>query len=571
VMAVVSDKVTEVKANPSSSLPGLAQKRAGLNAAYDYYPFGMLMPGRSVEDNSVQCIPITRSRLVNQVNTGNVLLPAVDDHLEPPVIIEIDPSVLIAGDQVFNAKSASVIQLGDGGGGLPIEVISAQYGGETEVAGYITLPAITSGQTGLSVTITNPSMNADGMMFFTLSKLNDPSDPTAGEQDLTQVEVETAGESAVLEVDYGLNEGDVLRLWAHGVANTPYMEGYLKVTVPSVVTSVITQTVQTYVAMSCDTDGAFHDGYRFGFNGQQKDNEVAGLGNHNTAQFWEMDPRIGRRWNSDPIITFGVSQYSVNNNNPIFYKDNLGNSGEASITTDDHGHKTMIISATYHYIEGEIDANILNSIKDQFGKYKNITYNGETMTVQFNITFIPEKKGTDLSIYDGTNGQNSLRAKEISDHNISEESNAKEVTFSLDNIKLPVVAEDDKGIKYSKSLSGNELNKRLASSIAHGIGHNLGMIHNEGGVMKDQLAHLQLGHEPFDQEKIIVTVTAVQNNVTKNNVQSLVDRIDQMTAYGYKYWDGKMENESQTSTKQRSLADKAEGIVTMKTQEKTSK
>jgi hypothetical protein len=47
----------------------------------------------------------------------------------------------------------------------------------------------------------------------------------------------------------------------------------------------------------CDED---KDRYRFGFNGQEKVNEIAGVGNHNTAEFWEYDTRLGRRWNLDP-------------------------------------------------------------------------------------------------------------------------------------------------------------------------------------------------------------------------------------------------------------------------------
>jgi hypothetical protein len=41
--------------------------------------------------------------------------------------------------------------------------------------------------------------------------------------------------------------------------------------------------------------------YRWGFNGQEKDDEVYGSGNLNTAMFWEYDTRLGRRWNVDPL------------------------------------------------------------------------------------------------------------------------------------------------------------------------------------------------------------------------------------------------------------------------------
>ncbi|MCG9880147.1 MAG: hypothetical protein MH472_06060 [Bacteroidia bacterium] len=65
--------------------------------------------------------------------------------------------------------------------------------------------------------------------------------------------------------------------------------------------------------------------YRFGFNGQEKDDEVAGVGNIMTAEFWEYDCRLGRRWNLDPVPDLSMSGYLCFANNPIFYKDVLGN------------------------------------------------------------------------------------------------------------------------------------------------------------------------------------------------------------------------------------------------------
>lgn len=64
-------------------------------------------------------------------------------------------------------------------------------------------------------------------------------------------------------------------------------------------------------------------GYRYGFNGQEKDNEI----NENiyTAQFWEYDSRIGRRWNVDPVYKESISNYSTFRNNPIIYVDPSGN------------------------------------------------------------------------------------------------------------------------------------------------------------------------------------------------------------------------------------------------------
>jgi murein DD-endopeptidase MepM/ murein hydrolase activator NlpD len=73
-------------------------------------------------------------------------------------------------------------------------------------------------------------------------------------------------------------------------------------------------------------------GYRFGFNGQEMDNEIAGKGNINTALYWEYDTRLGRRWNLDPKPDAEVSSFSCFRNNPIFLSDIFGDIPWAKIT-----------------------------------------------------------------------------------------------------------------------------------------------------------------------------------------------------------------------------------------------
>jgi hypothetical protein len=65
---------------------------------------------------------------------------------------------------------------------------------------------------------------------------------------------------------------------------------------------------------------------RYGFNGQEKTDEIAGIGNHTTAEFWEYDTRVGRRWNLDPKPQAGESPYSSLRDNPIMRKDADGDS-----------------------------------------------------------------------------------------------------------------------------------------------------------------------------------------------------------------------------------------------------
>jgi hypothetical protein len=64
--------------------------------------------------------------------------------------------------------------------------------------------------------------------------------------------------------------------------------------------------------------------YRYGFNGQEKDNEIAGEGNIYTAEFWQYDSRLGRRWNMDPRPNPSQSVYVCFGNNPIWLVDLYG-------------------------------------------------------------------------------------------------------------------------------------------------------------------------------------------------------------------------------------------------------
>jgi len=65
--------------------------------------------------------------------------------------------------------------------------------------------------------------------------------------------------------------------------------------------------------------------YRFSINGQEKTDEISGSGNHTTAQYWEYDTRLGRRWNLDPVDQISVSNFAVFYNNPNLFTDPFGN------------------------------------------------------------------------------------------------------------------------------------------------------------------------------------------------------------------------------------------------------
>jgi len=68
--------------------------------------------------------------------------------------------------------------------------------------------------------------------------------------------------------------------------------------------------------------------YRFGFNGQERTDEVYGKGNLNTVLFWEYDTRLERRWNLDPKPQISISDYACFANNSILLSDLLGDAVE---------------------------------------------------------------------------------------------------------------------------------------------------------------------------------------------------------------------------------------------------
>lgn len=61
--------------------------------------------------------------------------------------------------------------------------------------------------------------------------------------------------------------------------------------------------------------------HRYGMNGQEKDDEVAGEGNSYTAEFWQYDGRLGRRFNTDPVKKAWINEYACFWDNPVYYKD----------------------------------------------------------------------------------------------------------------------------------------------------------------------------------------------------------------------------------------------------------
>ena len=88
------------------------------------------------------------------------------------------------------------------------------------------------------------------------------------------------------------------------------------------------RTCSDYSPFGVELDGrtVSLEGYRFGYQGSEKDNEFKGNGNSYTTEFRQLDPRLGRWLSVDPLFEkySWQSPYCAFNNSSILLCDPLG-------------------------------------------------------------------------------------------------------------------------------------------------------------------------------------------------------------------------------------------------------
>jgi JAB-like toxin 1 len=131
------------------------------------------------------------------------------------------------------------------------------------------------------------------------------------------------------------------------------------------------------------------DAYRYGFNTKKKVNEIAGIGNHNTALFWEYDTRLGRRWNVDPVVKSWQSDYSCLGDNPILRIDPKGDN---DYKIDKKGHITLTKTTK------EKKHTIFNS-----DGTKKITVNLDFFNTKFESSDSKDGKNSEVTVVVGKN------------------------------------------------------------------------------------------------------------------------------------------------------------------------
>lgn len=159
--------------------------------------------------------------------------------------------------------------------------------------------------------------------------------------------------------------------------------------------------------------------YRFGFQGQEKDDEVHGsTGTSYDFGARMLDPRVGRWLSLDPLGAKypAITPYAFALNSPLLFMDPNGKEGVVTIQRDPQGGGTITIS-TIVYITGagatQGKADEFNAGYSRFAPSSTYTdASGQKFDVNINITFqyAPDRSAIELQ-----RGENIL---ELTDENL---------------------------------------------------------------------------------------------------------------------------------------------------------
>ena len=372
VLAVVIDKRQNIDLNSDDTID---RYRPSLMAAYDYYPFGSLMPGRYVNDTSTQCAWISQTRYVPQWTYV-------------PIWINWDCPIASCGFQPWSGGNIAIQGSGP-------EALLRVGGGSAGRGAWNTLDVTPN--TEEDITIPVSSLNATFTLYV---ERHIGSEWQAA----TTRTLDAAGD---VQITFATGQASEVRFRVVAASGSgviffyPWRRWKL------------TYSQQNVLVKVCNKA---EDKYRFGFNGQEKDNEIKGVGN--SLDFTERiyDSRLGRFLSLDPLMAKFPYQspYIFAKNNPIYFVDEKGKSGVAYKTDKVNADcKPIIKVVTNVYIYGEgATTEMAKSIQtdamsnwNNDNKYFNVNIDNTDFEVQFEINVsVVDIKDVDASLVEGGYG-----------------------------------------------------------------------------------------------------------------------------------------------------------------------
>ncbi len=408
-----------------------------VHSAYDYYPFGMYMPGRHTEDSATHCnwftqaqtIRVYDSTWVGWTHTAGGLGTVGGGVISPYPGGGVTLSTTTTGDGLAYAMSISP---GDHEFDFDIAGSSADY-----------LLTITEGNNLLASTTIPTSTTGIIAVPFTVP-------------------------GGVTSISVGIGT-------TTSGAGTLSLPGHWHVT-----PRIDTVNVLTSVCSG--------EKYPYGFNGKYKDNEWAGKGNHYDygARFY--DPRIARWLSIDPLAADYQSKtpYNFGLNNPIFFLDHGGKKAIGFIGADGK----LYIHATYNAVtQGKYSlksyemSNIQNRVNDFYkgavgmkvtlADGRSVTIGGVKIEVKPGGDFVNSLTKTNNSI-EG-NIMMSMTPAEIQKKSGSSTTAAYSTNMNSTVVNATAVNSEQAG----EFLTGTA-DKHVSNQMVDEVGHALGTTHPNG-------------------------------------------------------------------------------------------
>ena len=304
-------------------------------------------------------------------------------------------------------------------------------------------------------------------------------------------------------------------------------------------------------------------GFRFGFNGKEKQGDIGGYDYDFGARFY--DGRLGRWFSVDPhVFKFNaISSYNYCYNNPNRYIDKNGSDGELTGTgTKDDPY---IIRANYAYVKGQLDNIQILALHTAIEKYNNpkgFKYKNkdeQLVYIKYQLGVIELPENTDY----GNNTKATLRAdnnysfKDIHDNlqsnlnfininmdvNITKEGNngdylARTVGFRDIDLNISIINQSkiqaEQFISNQKNTISGNIQKIddimleiLTSVFVHEIYHNLGGGHNDEISQKsiDEMSNIE---PKILMNDFIKTFSVDVIQPTKNGAMNLINKSDKL-------------------------------------------
>ncbi len=351
--------ITSASANAPDEDGEPANRRASLQAAYDYYPFGMLMPNRYLEDNSQQCTP--------QTITWYQRVPTVVQHVDMnSEATALDGLTIAEGTAVGNTHWNA--PEGENDGYIDLELLpglDVPNGGLT-VATY----SISSLGANKSFRVRTHVTSTEAVPLKTevvQTNENDEEELLCSNDVAYDAEVELEGTT--------LTGGNIK-------VRFKTTRGSTTVRIYSLAAETMDLVTGSYVRMYCNDQFGLSKDYRFGFIGAENDNEISGTGNSQDHKFRMYDPRLGRYRSRDPLSK------SFPWNSPYAYAENR--------VIDGIDLEGLEYVSVHHYANGATAVTQFYKMTDKEIK----RLGGTTAGIHYSVPFGPGGRGVKHIYYD---------------------------------------------------------------------------------------------------------------------------------------------------------------------------